>query len=263
MSIIEVDNLSFNIEKRNIFEKISFKIEQGKITAIMGPSGCGKTTLLKLIINQIKDYAGIIKINNKDIKLFSNDEIYSLRKNIGVLFQNSALFSDLTVYENIAFPIREHTNLSEKLIKDLVLMKLQSVGLRKVGYLMPSQLSGGMIKRAALARAISLDPGIIIYDEPFVGQDPISMSVLIKLIKLLNNLAKITTIIISHDIYETLSISDYVYIINDKRIVVEGKPWEILNSTDAFVKSFLNINLISKNGDSFLVKDYEKDLFLF
>lgn len=260
MSFIDVENLSFIRGKKKIFENISLKIEESKITAIIGPSGCGKTTLLKLISTQYVDYLGYLKFRGKDIKTFSDDEIYSFRKNIGILFQNGALFTDLTVYENIEFPIKEHTNLSDSLIKDLVFMKLQSVGLRKVDDLMPSQLSLGMAKRVALARAIALDPEIIMYDEPFAGQDPISMSILLKLIKLLNKCAKVTTIIVSHDILETLEIADYVYVINEKKVIEEGPPSFILNSTNSFVKSFVDIKYLQEDFNNSLFEGYEKKL---
>ena len=173
MSIIKIRNLSFSRERKVIFDKIALDVKEKKITAIMGPSGCGKTTLLKLISGQIRDYtSGFISVLGRDLSMLTDRELYFLRKNVGILFQNAALFSDLNVYDNIAFPMREHTDLSESLINDLVLMKLQSVGLRKVEGLMPAQLSMGMAKRVALARTIALDPAIIMYDEPFSGQDP-------------------------------------------------------------------------------------------
>ncbi len=261
MAVIEVNNLSFCREKKFVFESISLTIKDGKITAIMGPSGCGKTTLFRLISNQLKCYTGSIKIRGKDIRDLSDNEIYLLRKDIGLLFQNGALFSDLTVYENIAFSVREHTDFTESLIKDLVLMKLQSVGLRKAGNLMPFQLSTGMAKRVALARAIVLDPRIIMYDEPFAGQDPISMSILIKLIKLLSKYSNMTTVIVSHDIHETLEIADYIYIINERRVVAEGTSNEIRNNSDNFVQSFVNMKVNYDETNCFLVEGYEENLF--
>ncbi|HFL8819431.1 MAG TPA: ATP-binding cassette domain-containing protein [Candidatus Azoamicus sp. OHIO2] len=258
--MIEVNNLFFNREKKNIFEKLSLFIEKEKITAIMGPSGCGKTTLLKLISNQIKHYNGVIKIKGKDIRCFSKNEMYELRKDIGILFQNGALFSDLTVYKNVAFPIEEHTDFSKSLIRDLVLMKLQSVGLRKAWGLMPAQLSIGMAKRVALARAIALDPSIIMYDEPFAGQDPLSMSILIKLINLLNKFSRMTTVIVSHDIHETLEIADYVYIINERKIIAEGTVDEIRSNNDDFVQSFVHMKINYDETNEFLTEGYEKTL---
>lgn len=261
MPIIEINNLCFNRGDKVVFDKISLKIKKEKITAIMGPSGCGKTTLLKLIGKQLKQNAGNIIINGKDTDTLSQSDLYNIRKDIGMLFQNGALFSDLNVYENIAFPIKEHTSLPDTLIRDLVLIKLQSVGLRGTCNLMPSELSIGMAKRIALARTIALDPSIIMYDEPFSGQDPISMATLIRLIKLLNKSLKITTIIVSHDVYETMSIADYVYIINEKKIVAEGTPEEIKENTNDFVQYFINKKISYNKIVQYSEKKYEDDLF--
>ncbi len=261
MSIIKIDDLYFSREQRVIFNGISLDIEEKKITVIMGPSGCGKTTLLKLISGQLRDYSsGSISILGRNLSGLKYSDLCVLRKNIGILFQNSALFSDLNVYDNVAFPIREHTELSEKFIQEIVSMKLRSVGLRKVENLMPDQLSGGMAKRVALARAMVLDPAIIMYDEPFSGQDPISMSILINLIDLLNKSANITSVIVSHDISETLDIADQVYIINNKRIVAKGTPSEIRLSNSYFVKSFISIGSSYEYNKTSLIDDYEKDL---
>jgi len=261
MSIINVNNLCFYRKHKNIFNNISLNIEKEKITAIMGPSGCGKTTLLKLICRQIKQDTGTITINGKNTSLLKTKELYNMRKDIGVLFQSGTLFTDLNVYENVAFPIREHTNLSEELIKYLVLMKLQSVGLRWTINLMPSELSIGMAKRVALARTIALDPSIIMYDEPFSGQDPISMGILLKLIKLLNKSLKITTVIVSHDVFETMNIADYVYIINNCKIVAQGHPKIITNINDKFIKEFINNDINYKYHLQYNKKQYEHDLF--
>lgn len=261
MSIIEIKNLCFNREEKVIFDKLSLEIKKEKITAIMGPSGCGKTTLLKLIGKQLKQTTGKIIINGKDTDKLNKKELYELRKNIGMLFQNGALFSDLTVYENIAFPIREHTTLTDSLIRDLVLIKLQSVGLRGTCNLMPSELSIGMAKRIALARTTALDPNIIMYDEPFSGQDPISMATLIRLIQLLNTSLKITTIIVSHDVYETMSIADYIYIINGKKIIAEGTINAIKENKDEFVQNFINKKINYEKIVQYSEKKYEDDLF--
>lgn len=261
MSIIEIENLLFKRGEKIIFEDISLNIKETSITAIMGPSGCGKTTLLKLIGKQLDQTAGTIKIKGKNTQNLTNDELYELRKDIGVLFQNGALFSDLSVYDNVAFPIREHTMLPENLIRDLVLIKLQSVGLKNVQNLMPSELSIGMARRTALARTIALDPSIIMYDEPFSGQDPISMATLLRLVKLLNKSLKITTIIVSHDVYETMSISDYVYIINDKKIVEEGTPQKIRNSKNEFTQYFINKKINCEQLMQKTEEIYENDLF--
>lgn len=261
MSIIEIENLSFKHSDKIIFDKISLKIEENKITAIMGPSGCGKTTLLKLIGRQLTQNSGKIKIHDKEISQLKESELYTIRKNIGILFQNGALFSDLNVYENVAFPIREHTNLSEKLIRDLVLIKLQSVGLKNVYNLMPSELSIGMAKRTALARTIALDPSIIMYDEPFSGQDPISMATLMRLIKLLNKSLQTTTIIVSHDVIETMSIADYIYIINDKKIIDEGTSKNIEQSKNEFTQYFINKKINYEKINQSYKNIYESDLF--
>ncbi len=261
MSIIEIENLFFKHSNKTIFNNISINIKENKITALMGPSGCGKTTLLKLIGKQLNPLSGKIKIKNHDISKLSDNDLYKIRKDLGILFQNGALFSDLTVYENIAFPIREHTNLSEKLIRDLVLMKLQSVGLKNVHNLMPSELSIGMAKRTALARTIALDPSIIMYDEPFSGQDPISMATLMRLIKLLNKSLKTTTIVVSHDVAETMSIADYIYIINDKCIIDEGTPMQIEKSKNEFTQYFINKTINYEKNITLNDETYEKDLF--
>lgn len=261
MSIIEIENLSFKHSDKTIFDKISLKIEENKITAIMGPSGCGKTTLLKLMGKQLTQNSGKIKIKNRDISNLSELELSDIRKDIGILFQNGALFSDLTVYENVAFPIREHTQLPEKLIRDLVLIKLQAVGLKNVYNLMPSELSIGMAKRTALARTIALDPSIIMYDEPFSGQDPISMATLMRLIKLLNKSLHTTTIIVSHDVIETMSIADYIYIINNRKIIDEGTPKNIEQSENEFTKYFINKKINYDKINQFSENTYENDLF--
>lgn len=262
MSIIKIENLVFERGNRVIFDNLSLSILSGKITAIMGPSGCGKTTLLKLIGGQLKPKSGSIKVKGFDVNILSKKDLCNLRKDIGMLFQSGALFSDLNVYENIAFPIREHTNLPEYLIKDLVLMKLYAVGLKGISHLMPSQLSVGMAKRIALARTIALDPSIIMYDEPFSGQDPISMATLIKLIIMLNKSLHITTVIVSHDVYETMDIADYIYIINQNKIIAEGSPNDIRLCKNNFVQYFINkkinYNDIIENLDS----KYENYFFI-
>jgi len=261
MSVIKVENVFFELDDRVIFDNISLDIHKGKITTIMGPSGCGKTTLLKLIGGQLKPKNGFIKINDKDINRLKRDDLYNLRKNIGMLFQTGALFSDLNVYDNIAFPIREHTNLPEHLIKDLVFMKLNSVGLKGTENLLPSQLSVGMAKRISLARTIALNPSIIIYDEPFSGQDPISMAILINLIVMLNKTFSITTVIVSHDVYEIMGISDYIYIINEGKIVSFGTPDDIRSTDNNFVRYFINKKINYNKIIQSLDKSDEKSCF--
>lgn len=218
---------------------VSLSVKKGKITAIMGPSGCGKTTLLKLIGAELTPSAGRVFFNQQDVHSLSKKHLYDLRKQMGMLFQSGALFSDLSVYENVAFPLREHTDLSEALIRDIVLMKLEAVGLRGTRHLMPKDLSGGMTRRVALARAIALDPALMMYDEPFAGQDPISMAMLLKLIKQLNLLLGTTTIIVSHDVHETLSIADEVYLLSESKIIAHGTPTSLLETDKQQVLQFI------------------------
>jgi phospholipid/cholesterol/gamma-HCH transport system ATP-binding protein len=238
-NIVEIRNLHFRRGAKVIFDGANLDIPRGKVTAIMGPSGCGKTTLLRLIGAQYAPDAGSILIDGKDITTMSKKELFHMRSHLGMLFQSGALFTDLSVFENVAFPLREHTNLPEKMIYDLVLMKLQAVGLRGAHTLMPQELSGGMARRVALARAIALDPDFIMYDEPFTGLDPISMGVLVQLIRLLNDALGITSILVSHDIHETIGIADHVYLISNGRVVGSGSPEDLMNSDDAWVRQFM------------------------
>ena len=238
-SIVEIEKVTFLRKEKLILDQVDVRIPKGKITAIMGPSGCGKTTLLRLIGGQIIPEQCMVRVLGSQITNISRKDLYKLRKQMGMLFQSGALFTDLSVFENVAFPLREHTNLPEDMVKDLVFMKLEAVGLRGAHSLMPSELSGGMVRRVALARAIILDPHLIMYDEPFTGQDPISMGVLVKLIKLLNDLLGLTTILVSHDIHETLSIADYVYLISNARVVECGTPEELQNSSNPWVQQYI------------------------
>jgi len=215
-SIVEVKDVSFSRGNRIIYKNMSFSVPKGKITAIMGPSGIGKTTMLRLIGGQLKPDSGDILFEGGSIPKMSRKELYEARTKMSMLFQSGALFTDMSVFDNIAFPIREHTKLSEDLIRLVVLMKLQAVGLRGAKDLMPSELSGGMARRAALARAIALDPELIMYDEPFAGQDPISMGVLVKLIKSLNEVLGLSSLIVTHDVTEVMSIAEHVIIIADQ-----------------------------------------------
>lgn len=238
-NLVEIQSLSFSRGTRHIFDSVDIKVKKGKITAVMGPSGSGKTTLLKLIGGQLKPDAGKIMLDGENIPELSYNRLFDVRKRIGMLFQTGALFSDLNVFENVAFPLREHTTLPEEMIRDLVLMKLQAVGLRGARDLMPAELSGGMGRRVAFARALALDPDLIMFDEPFAGQDPISMGVLVNLIRMINEAMGLTTIIVSHDVPETLSIADYVYIIADGKIVGEGEASEIKKDEKDWVKQFV------------------------
>ncbi len=238
--LVTIRGLSFARGERVIFDQVDLDMPRGKITAIMGPSGSGKTTLLNLIGGQLYPDAGYIEIDGERIHDLSLAALYRLRKRIGMLFQSSALFTDLSVFENVAFPLREHTALPENLIHTLVLMKLEAVGLRGARELPPSALSGGMARRVALARAIALDPMIVLYDEPFAGQDPISMGVLVKLIRTLNDALGLTSIIVSHDIQETAAIADYIYLISDGRVVEHGTPATLDRSHSPWVEQFVH-----------------------
>ncbi|MGZ8142920.1 MAG: ABC transporter ATP-binding protein [Methylosarcina sp.] len=258
--LVSVRNLSFSRGDKKIFDDISLDIERGKITAIMGPSGTGKTTLLKLIGGQLTPGAGTVEVDGHNVHRLRRAELYELRKRIGMLFQSGALLTDMSVYDNVAFPLREHTHLPESMIRTLVLMKLQAVGLRGARELMPNELSGGMARRIALARAIALDPMMIMYDEPFTGQDPISMGALVHLIKSLNTTLNLTSIIVSHDVHETSAIADYIYLISGGRIVGQGTPSDIANSESPWVRQFMNGSADGPVHFHYPAKDYLDDL---
>ncbi|MFQ1048784.1 phospholipid ABC transporter ATP-binding protein MlaF [Avibacterium paragallinarum] len=259
---IEINNLTFKRGERTIYEKLNLRVEQGKITAIMGPSGIGKTTLLRLIGGQLTPESGEILIDGKNIVEMSRAALYETRQRMGMLFQSGALFTDMSTFDNVAFPLREHTQLPESLIHEIVLMKLEAVGLRGAAELMPSELSGGMARRAALARTIALDPELIMYDEPFAGQDPISMGVIISLIKRLNEALQLTSIVVSHDVQEVLSIADYAYIIADKRVIAEGTPADLLASQDPQVQQFIQGEADGPVRFHYPAPDYVQELFL-
>jgi phospholipid/cholesterol/gamma-HCH transport system ATP-binding protein len=259
---IEMRNLSFSRGQRTILNSLDIDIPRGKITAILGPSGCGKTTLLRLIGSQLRPERGSILFNGMDVTRLRRQELFELRERMGMLFQSGALFTDLSVYENVAFPLRLHTDLPESMIRDLVLMKLHAVGLRGARDLMPAELSGGMARRAALARAIILDPELIMYDEPFVGQDPIFAGVLRDLIKRINEAMGCTCIIVSHDIAETVSISDYIYVLAEGRIIGQGAPEVLMNSSDEMVRQFLQGLPDGPVPFHYPAPDYRQDLQL-
>ncbi|HAU1604659.1 TPA: ABC transporter ATP-binding protein [Legionella pneumophila] len=237
---VEIKNLFFSLDEHCIFDGIDMVVKQGKITAIMGPSGSGKTTLLRLIGAQLRPDSGQIYVNGQNIHQLSRKSLYETRRNMGLLFQSSALFTHLSVFENVAFPLREHTELNASMIRNIVLMKLEAVGLRGAAHLMPAQLSGGMCRRVALARTIALDPVLMMYDEPFTGQDPISMGVLVRLIQRLNQLLHTTTIIVSHDVEETCSIADYIYLISGGKIIGQGTPDELKRSIEPQIRQFMH-----------------------
>lgn len=237
---IEIHDLHFSRGPRKIFNGLSMEIPRGRITGIMGPSGTGKTTLLRIIGGQLKPDAGQVLVDGVDVARVSRDELFELRKHMGMLFQSSALFTDLTVFENVAFPLREHTTLPEDSIRDLVLLKLNAVGLRGARDLYPSELSGGMARRVALARAIALDPDLLMYDEPFTGQDPISMGVLVTLIRQLNDASGLTSVLVSHDVRETSSIADFIYLVSNAQVVARGTPAEIDAQASPWVRQFMD-----------------------
>jgi len=222
-----------------IFDGVDMDIPRGKVTAIMGPSGSGKTTLLKLIGGQLRPDAGTIEVDGQDVHALSTAELYRLRMRMGMLFQSGALLTDLSVFDNVAFPLREHTTLTESMIRKLVLLKLEAVGLRGARELMPAELSGGMARRVALARAVALDPMMIMYDEPFTGQDPISMGVLVKLIRQLNDAARLTSIMVSHDVAEAGSIADWVCILSGGKIIDRGCPDDLVKGGSDWTQQFL------------------------
>lgn len=237
--LVSIRGLRFSRGNRVIFDGVDIDIPRGKITAIMGPSGTGKTTLLKLIGGQLRPAAGTIEVDGEDINRLSNRELYRLRMRMGMLFQSGALLTDINVFDNVAYPLREHTNLSPSMIRKLVLLKLEAVGLRGARELMPSELSGGMARRVALARAMVLDPMMIMYDEPFTGQDPISMGVLVELIRSLNDASRLSSIIVSHDVQETAAIADLIYVISNGKVIESGRPDAMLNSESAWTRQFM------------------------
>ena len=239
-NLVEIRDLTFSYGKRNIYENVSLDIPRGKITAFMGPSGTGKTTMLRLIGGQIAPDKGTISYDGVNIHKLKRADLYNLRKRMSMLFQSGALFTDINVFDNVAYPIREHTRLPEDIIRDMVLMKLEAVGLRGAASLMPHELSGGMARRAALARSIALDPELIMYDEPFTGQDPITMAVLLRLIQTLNRTLGLTSVVVTHDVKEILSIADYAYILAGTKVVAGGTPEELKESDDPRVQQFIN-----------------------
>lgn len=238
--IVECHHLSFGYGDRVILDDINLTIPRGKVTALMGASGGGKTTMLRLIGGQIRAQKGELLFDGNDVGKLGRDELYAIRRRMGMLFQFGALFTDLSVFDNVAFPLREHTNLPETLVRDIVLMKLDAVGLRGARDLMPSEVSGGMSRRVALARAIALDPDLIMYDEPFSGLDPISLGTAARLIRQLNDTLGITSVIVSHEIPETFHIADQVIVLANGKVAAQGSPQEVRDSNDPLVYQFVN-----------------------
>ena len=261
-NLINMHNVYFKRGERWVFNGVDVAIARGKITAIMGPSGCGKTTLLRFIGGQLFPDKGVVELDGKNISTLNRDELFVARRKIGMLFQSGALFTDLSVFENVAFPLRVHTQLPDSMIRDVVLMKLHAVGLRGARDLMPSELSGGMARRVALARAIALDPQLLMYDEPFTGQDPISKGMLLRLIQLLNHTLGLTTVIVSHDVQETASIADYIYVIAKGKIVGQGVTKEVMNSNEPQVNQFIHGLPDGPVPFHFPAPAYPQDLYL-
>ncbi|MFL2547291.1 MAG: ABC transporter ATP-binding protein [Candidatus Rariloculaceae bacterium] len=237
--IVEIDDLHFSRGERSIFNGLSMEARRGEITAIMGPSGTGKTTLLRMITGQLKPDKGTVRVNGRVVNEMPRAELYDMRREIGMLFQQGALLTDYDVFENVAFPIREHTDLSARLIRQVVLMKLHAVGLRGAARLRPSELSGGMARRVALARAMVMDPQLLIYDEPFGGLDPISMGVVLRLIRQMNDALGISSIVVSHDVKETAEVADRTYLISDGTVVASGSPQQLRADRSEFVQQFI------------------------
>jgi phospholipid/cholesterol/gamma-HCH transport system ATP-binding protein len=239
-NVVRVSDLHFSYGDLQVLRGLSLDIPRGKVVAILGASGCGKSTLLKIIGGQLRPEAGAVTIEGKNVHELGADELYKLRLEIGMMFQTSGLFSDLDVYENIAFPIRENFEVPEELVRRLVLMKLHAVGLRGAQAMMPADLSGGMTRRVALARAIATDPKLMMYDEPFAGLDPISLNQIVDLIRSLNEALGLTSIVVSYDVKEALKVADHVYVIYDGKVLGKGTPAEIQAADNPYLRQFLN-----------------------
>ncbi len=238
--VVDVQDLHYEIAGRSIFRGLNLRVRRGTITAVMGPSGTGKTTLLRLIMGEHAPSSGRVRVFGEDVATLGRERLYALRRRVGLLFQNGALLTDLSVFENVAFPVREHAKLPEPVLRELVLMKLQAVGLRGAAELAPAELSGGMARRVALARAIVMDPEMLVYDEPFVGLDPISMGVIGRLIESLNRTLGITSIVVSHDVHEIGAIADYSYLLSGGTVVAEGEPAQLATESREVVRQFMS-----------------------
>ena len=239
-SLVELRNLTFGYGERVILDSVSLSVPRGKVTALMGASGGGKTTILRLIGGQIRAQSGQMLFDGDDVTPMAQEQMYAARRRMGMLFQFGALFADLSVFDNVAFPLREHTNLPEALIRDIVLMKLNAVGLRGARDLIPSEVSGGMARRIALARAIALDPELVMYDEPFSGLDPISLAISATLIRKLNDSMGLTSIFVSHELEQTFTIADHVIILANGKVAAQGTPEEVRQSKDPLVYQYVN-----------------------
>jgi phospholipid/cholesterol/gamma-HCH transport system ATP-binding protein len=239
-NLVEIRNVHFGYGERPILSGLQMDFPRGKVIAVMGGSGSGKTTILRLIGGQLQANAGVIQVDGQPVNPRDTRALYAMRRKMGMLFQHGALFTDLSVFDNVAFPLHEHTDLPGSVIRDLVLLKLNAVGLRNAAQLRPAEISGGMARRVALARTIALDPQLIMYDEPFAGLDPISMGVTANLIRALNNALGSTSIVVSHDVHETFLIADYVYFLSNGHIVAQGTPDDMRESSDPYVKQFVH-----------------------
>ena len=259
-NLIEIHDLDYSFGARKIFNGLNLTIERGQITAIMGPSGTGKTTLLRLITRQIVPDHGVILVDGVDIATLNQRELYQMRKRFGMLFQNGALLTDLSVFENVAFPLLEHTKLSRRLISHIVLTKLHAVGLRGAADMMPAELSGGMARRVALARAMVMDPDILIYDEPFVGLDPISLGVIVRLVRRMNDALGITSIVVSHDVEEIATVADRSFLIADGKVAASGSPDELRTANSELVRQFMHGMADGPVAFHYQAPDYEEQL---
>lgn len=259
-NLIEIRALKYSRGHRAIFDGLNLTIKRGEITALMGPSGTGKTTLLRLITRQLIPQEGAIYIDGVDISTFNQTELYQMRQRFGMLFQNGALLTDLTVFENVAFPLREHTKLSNRLIRHIVLTKLHAVGLRGAADMLPAQLSGGMARRVALARAMVMDPEILIYDEPFVGLDPISLGVIVRLVRRLNDALGITSIVVSHDVEEISTVADRSFLLSDGKVAASGSPDELRTANSELVRQFMHGMADGPVAFHFQAPGYEEQL---
>ncbi len=259
--IVEIDRVSFGYAAaRPVLHGVSLRIEPGSVVGIMGQSGCGKTTLLRIIAGWLKAGGGSVRVLGEPVSTLDSKGIFALRRKMGMLFQFGALFTDMTVFDNVAFQMREHTDLPPDLISDLVMMKLEAVGLRGAAQMMPAELSGGMARRVALARAVALDPRLMLYDEPFTGLDPISLGVIARLIRTLNDSLGQTSIVVSHDVEECFSIVDYVYFVSAGKIVGEGTPDELRRSGEPFVSQFVRGEPDGPIPFHYPAPDYEADI---
>lgn len=259
-SLVKARGLHFSHGDRAILDGVDIDIPRGSVTTIMGPSGTGKTTLLRLIGGQLRPSAGTLLVDGQNVPDLSRRELFFLRRRMGMMFQSGALFSDLTIFENVAYPLREHTDLPEELIRDLVIMKLHAVGLRGARHLMPSELSGGMARRVALARAIALDPMMVMYDEPFTGQDPITVGVIMDLIRRLNDNLGLTSIVVSHDVAEVSAISDRIYLLSNGKVIASGAPQDLRQSDSAWAQQFLNAEADGPVPFQYPAREYLDDL---